>query len=158
MFGILAKMRPPKRENISTAVVEETVDVEAYRMLAHDVGFPCEDVIVRHERHLRVQELRLFLANSGITVFPEHSVERYMNSITPRGYRWKWVALDSYTRAIPAPVLLTIKSIKDAFRDARFCITDIEAIPDPDPFLQVHIRHSAQMFIIERWDEPGFRM
>lgn len=61
-----------------------------------------------------------------------------------------------YEKPIPLPVLMTAKTIKDQFPAATFEVTDITNVPRPDPFLSV--LYEGERFIIERWDEPGFRM
>lgn len=68
--------------------------------------------------------------------------------------------LISYSKPIPLPVLLTVKTLLDSFPSAVFYISDsvtaAEATPkNLDPFLLV--RHEDQSYIIERWDEPNYR-
>jgi|SRR5262252_6146719 len=61
-----------------------------------------------------------------------------------------------YGHSVPYPVLLTVKSIVDRLPDVQFFVTDY-AVATPDPFLAVSRPSIDDMFIIERWDEPGFR-
>lgn len=67
-----------------------------------------------------------------------------------------FVRVSRYEKPIPLPVLMTAKTIKDQFPNATFEVTDITNVPRPDPFLSV--LYEGERFIIERWDEPGFRM
>lgn len=62
-----------------------------------------------------------------------------------------------YLHAIPFACLLTVKKIADAFPDAQFLVSDYE-VQRPDPFLAVTLPDTPELFVIERWDEPGFRM
>jgi hypothetical protein len=61
----------------------------------------------------------------------------------------------AYCRAIPQAVLMTVKKIKDRFKDALFYASDYE-VRDPDPFLMV-TGPGLDYYVIERWDEPAFR-
>lgn len=82
-----------------------------------------------------------------------------------------------YSKPIPDAVILTIQKIRDAFPTSVFQVTDISQIPKGDPFLRVSLEEAGswsgwstgfgdinmqfdpqESFIIERWDEPGFRM
>jgi hypothetical protein len=109
------------------------------------------------------------------------AVERYMDA--KKGY-WKWFPLRAddqsrhpivrlttvnhptlygalsdgvYTDPIPLPVMITIERIVDRCGvDAQFYIGAVDT--DPDPFLYVRLRSDPDVgFVIERWDEPGFR-
>lgn len=60
-----------------------------------------------------------------------------------------------YQKPVPMPVLETISKVRGAFPDAECFVSDIVAEKRPDPFLMV--RYGGQEFVIERWDEPGFR-
>lgn len=68
-----------------------------------------------------------------------------------------------YRDAIPLPVLLTIDKLLTRLGDdvvpviaATFELSKLRPAP-ADPFLAVLMREEDEMFIIERWDEPGFR-
>jgi hypothetical protein len=61
-----------------------------------------------------------------------------------------------YNLAIPGPVLETVAGLIQRFGDrVQFAVSEIYR--DPDPFLLVNIDHD-QNYIVERWDEPSFRM
>jgi hypothetical protein len=64
---------------------------------------------------------------------------------------------DVYPHAIPVVPLMAAKIIQDAFPEAQFFVTDYE-VQKPDPFLAVMLPDTPDLFVIERWDEPGFRM
>jgi hypothetical protein len=62
----------------------------------------------------------------------------------------------AYARPIPHAVLLTVKKIRDRFKDAvAFYATDYE-VKDPDPFLMV-TGERLDYYVVERWNEPSFR-
>jgi hypothetical protein len=91
-------------------------------------------------------------------------------------HAWRWVGLRKsdvvevspysnalvgvlpYSKPIPFPVLLTAEKLIDKF-GTRVCleVSDIYTVPKADPFLSVRATGSPKRFIIERWDEPGFR-
>ena len=63
-----------------------------------------------------------------------------------------------YAKPVPLPVLLTMEGIANKFPTARFFVSDetgrvLSAVKDP--FLMVLFED--QQYIIERWDEPGFK-
>lgn len=62
-----------------------------------------------------------------------------------------------YKKAIPLPVLHTVKRIVEAFPTAQFYVSDEVMMPSAvkDPFLMV--RYGAKWFVVEKWAEPGFR-
>jgi len=62
-----------------------------------------------------------------------------------------------YAKPIPFPVLRTIDELRTKFPGATFWVSDEaqKVARSFDPFLLV--RFHGQQFIIERWDEPGFR-
>jgi hypothetical protein len=62
-----------------------------------------------------------------------------------------------YPHAIPVVPLMAMKIIQDAFPEAQFFASDYE-VQNPDPFLAVMLPDTPDLFVIERWDEPGFRM
>lgn len=88
---------------------------------------------------------------------------------TPTGFVSEWRApKDSdqvitsgnfYIKPIPLPVLLTAQKIREVTPSATFYVSDEihehDIEPVRDPFLAVQI--GADFFIVERWDEPGFR-
>lgn len=163
-IGLTAKFMHLVPEPVS--VIEETdhFDENRYRELAEKAGFSgAEQAILVQQRTMRSHDLRKFLAKNGICVYPEKKVIAYMNSITPRSHDWGWRPLKagryaSYAKPIPEVVLMTIVKINECFPDAVFEVTDITARPKGDPFLRVRIANTSDNFIIERWDEPKFRM
>lgn len=64
-----------------------------------------------------------------------------------------------YNKPLPLPVLLTVKEVAARFPSAMFFVSDEVHSSDlrrvDDPFLLVLIERTR--FIIERWDEPGYR-
>ncbi len=63
-----------------------------------------------------------------------------------------------YAHAVPLRVLESAASILEKVPGARFLVSDYEVI-NPDPFLAVtteKLLRAGKIFIIERWDEPGY--
>lgn len=67
--------------------------------------------------------------------------------------------LRPYSKAVPLPVLLTVRDIVTKHPEAKFYVSDEvseqEAAPIRDPFLLVQLKNKT--FIVERWDEPNYR-
>lgn len=129
-------------------------------------------------------KLKKFFKNNMISIYDYRRVAAYLLSKTPSGKDWRWLPLreqdkgkgwelgtsyynerwvyngeiDSriYAHAVPYPVLLTARKIAKEFGDkVAFYVSDYVS-PNPDPFLAVKTLNS-DMFVIEKWDEPGFR-
>ena len=127
------------------------------------------------------ERFKAFLAENGIPCYIYKEVAAYLEKqygkAGPASPTWGWRpvreidrqgvaqwhykngmlqrAASVYKKAIPMPVLYTMKKIKDAFPDAHFFISDeMNDVPKPDPFLLVAVSDYA--FVVERWDEPGF--
>ncbi len=148
-----------------------------YQKLAQKIGYRC----VEAERELVENELEAFLHENGMAVYDYQAVTRYLDATVERmtktlreRHAWRWVPLRqcdkgqvvaqlstgmvTYTKPIPYPVLLTIEKVHERFgeRLAMF-VSDIYTVPKADPFLGVSAPGSERLFVIERWDEPGFR-
>ena len=68
---------------------------------------------------------------------------------------------ECYPGAVPFPVLLTVRKIAEAFPEVRFFVSDKPNridFPREDPFLGVGIPGIKLPLVVERWDEPSFRM
>jgi len=165
-IGLIAKFMHLVPEPVSVTAVSDGVDENEYRKLAEKAGFlNAETAIKVRQKTIESHQLREFLAKNGICVYPENKVHRYMHSITPKNCTWLWRPLNHnggfhnpYSKPIPEVVLMTIVKIRESFPNALFEVTDIEELPKGDPFLRVRIPHTTDSFIIERWDEPKFRM
>lgn len=166
-YGILArfitldkKPLPPEPDPSTDAIP----DGYSYEQLAKRAGFNFADrALDTYRQQTRARQFRHFLSENGITVYDHNKVWMYMNSITPSGQTWRWYGVTkagdwgrAYTRIIPEAVLLTMIKIREAFLDVEFEVTDYET-PRPDPFLRCRIPDS-EWYIIEKWDEPRFRM
>jgi hypothetical protein len=145
---------------------------EEYLGLAQELGI--SSAAVDRERLLRILE------DEGIPIYDPEKVNKWMDHKTPQGKTWKWfpvrskdlvpslfdlgtrmqrLGVGTYRHRIPMPVLETIAKISHRMEEAVFFITDYED-KRPDPFLAVSTKSMAsagELFIIERWDEPGFR-
>jgi len=67
----------------------------------------------------------------------------------------------TYPRAIPDRVLQKITTIVNKYptpNDLVFYIGDYRCRTQPDPFLAVTTINTASIFVIDHWDEPGFRI
>lgn len=62
-----------------------------------------------------------------------------------------------YTKPIPQPVLEMIDRINDRVPHVQFVVADIISLAWPDPFLAVTLPGLEELYVIARWDEPGFR-
>lgn len=159
-----------------TATLERS-EIDEYARLSKELGISSPAV--------RVEELKAFFAENGITVYPLEKVDAYLREkvrteTKSEGHVWVWRPLRErdgvvnqqsrfsgyghgdgqervYAKPIPLPVLMTVKKIQDAFPEAQFHASDY-AVRKPDPFLAVMIPGWFELFVIERWDEPGFRM
>lgn len=194
-------------------------EIREYRALCRELGIT--------NPKAELESLKMFLAENGITVFPQKAVDEYLRkkARTEGGFEtyWCWkpirrrqdarmsgaptdtpaipqpmfrmtgvevmrrqyfelmgtlrpdidwgklaeeqfdnlphgsLSAALYIHPIPLPVLLTVKKIDAEFPDALFFASDYE-VHKPDPFLAVTLPLVKELFIIERWDEPGFRM
>lgn len=180
---LLTKLFPPEvPEKEALAVQDPTVppiDIPTdYAELAAMAGFKGFKILQAQEQKLAHQTrtialFRNFLAENGICVYPADKVRKYLNRIKPWDTDVRWVGLNGgtlnghftdytywdqqvgYSKKIPKPVLITMAKIKEAFPNVSFWVSDF-SVPDADPFLAAQIE--GEFFIIERWDEPGFRM
>lgn len=143
-----------------------------YKALALKLGVACEE-------SLRL-ELQAALAEMGLRIYKMGAVTKYLIGLCPEGEFVCWKTLrkrdahgDSmagptkhhtrvnivYDHPVPYPVLLTVDRLQERFGDEiSFYVSDYEA-PIPDPFLLVVLSRGGAdgQFIVERWDEPGFR-
>ena len=63
----------------------------------------------------------------------------------------------TYLHAIPFAVLTTIERLQGRLPHAKFFVSDYET-ELPDPFLMItHPTLGLNGFVVERWNEPGFR-
>lgn len=159
----------------SKVLVESpSVSAGAYGELAKQAGFQGYETIAKRTA------FRAFLADNGICVYEQERVFKYLRSHCPRDWYCAWVPVKqgfifngdftwrpqlgpqySYAKPIPDVVLMTMAKIRQQFGDAaEFYVSDFidpKAAPfRGDPFLAVE--YEDERFIIERWDEPGFRM
>lgn len=142
----------------------------------------------RYRTQLTQEVLERTLAENGIAVYPTSRVSHFMdqkvaemNATTRRGVqiRWGWFALRGidtlgqgrkqftrsklYGRPVPIEVLMTVDKLVEALgSEARFYVADAYrqrvALPrEADPFLAVTAGR-LPLYVVERWDEPKFRM
>lgn len=100
-------------------------------------------------RPLRAVDLQ-FIRGADVAVKPRRSRFQWTDSMGRFDHR-------VYTEIIPLPVLITVDRITERLGESvSFYVAAIEEIPDP--FLGVRLKSDPdEMFVIERWDEPGFR-
>lgn len=158
-----------------TAIAVEDIDRDAapsgYFEHADRLGL--RGVVKTLSRQAERANFCKFLAENGICVYDRDAVIKYLNSIRPRGHKIVWRSLtdsdaldenfrrspyhtfyEPYGQLVPTPVLMTIEKIMDAFPDAGFLVSSFD-MPKEDPFLAV--LYVGEAWIVERWDEPGFR-
>jgi hypothetical protein len=160
----------PAPENVEKLAVDEE-----YMKLAQELG-----LAVDHGEEAR---LRAAVADAGVGNYDREKVDLYMRSMAKNNV-WVWRPLrkvdvgklnqdgdrdvvlhgavtggQSYQHVVPFAVLTTVKQISEKFPEALFFISDYAA-PRPDPFLMVTTKDLFERdiyYIVERWDEPGFR-
>lgn len=169
--------RPPAKEPTSTTTIGDAEVIDAaYAALVADLGI--------HSGAVDLETFKALVPRAGLRVYVDAEVREYLHGKykVPVGdlspyVLWGWRplrdvdrtpgTLDSrngkiqrgvpaYTKPIPYPVLLTVKTIRDACPSAKFFVSDeMQGERIPDPFLLVEIGEAQ--FVVERWDEPAFR-
>lgn len=169
--------RPPAKEPTSTTTIgtAEAIDAE-YAALVAELGI--------HSGAVDLETFKALVPRAGLRIYHDEEVRQYLHGKynvpvgdLSREVLWGWRPLrevdrtpgrmvgfngkiqrsaPAYTKPIPLPVLLTVKTVRDACPSAKFFVSDeMQAERIPDPFLLVEI--GGQQFVIERWDEPAFR-
>jgi hypothetical protein len=169
------------KEPVPVALAEDlTIPVDEfseYRRIADKIGWKSDSVVEERFRH--------FFAENGMTVFPFEKVETFLDSefgVAKDGApTWYWRPLREkdmqaklsmndehdgkngqinndawYQMEVPLPVLMTIEKVHDEIPEACFYIS--ESVEEGDPFLMVTAPGWVEVFVIERWNEPSFRM
>lgn len=184
-FKVAAKLSgiPQKHPIAVMDEPERETPTPGYSELAQRAGFAnWRQAIEGSTQEKDARDFRRFLAAEGICVFETEKVFAYLLKIRPEGKEiifhrvnasgfmqlMKYVGLTPlmtalsdlartcYAKPIPEPVLMTMATIRERYPRADFFVSDFVDVPKGDPFLAV--RYADQFFIIERWDEPGFRM
>jgi hypothetical protein len=149
-------------------------ELAEYQRVSEEVGVACNNDLTR-ERLLHC------LRDENIHVYNGDEVIAYLDA--KLGPTWEWRGLrqvdvdqlkgwsidktdahrkvcfsdEPYRAAVPLPVLLTVQKILAAAPDVHFYVSAPKVMAgDPDPFLYVTTRHFGG-YVVERWDEPGFR-
>lgn len=156
---------------------EEISFDEEYQTLARKHG------VARQRSILKRSRLHELLQSEAIPIFDHAKVASWLDAHTPRYHNWHWYPLrcqdsnfllmkgrvsmvDStngtprqslYSKPVPLPVLQTMDRL-DALMPEELCFFVSDIVDEPDPFLAVAERENLyEFYIIERWDEPGFR-
>ena len=133
-------------------------------------------------------QIRDVLAACGLYVYNTSSVETYLDRCFGGNWRqprsattWGWIPVNKasklewhrhqwwvngcirenpiYQGPIPAPVVDTIQALREGVPDLKFFISgEVKRLPLGDPFLAVHHSALTDIVIVERWNEPKFRM
>lgn len=164
----------PVPEKSPVAVAPDSPD-DQYRALAAKLGI--------RSTALLAAELECLLASEMIPVYDYQKVAQYLENecrkaslSQPRTpwtttLMWCWkpvreqdrlenksyapISSNLYQQALRLPVLLTMERIAEKLPEAKFFVSEIEAVLDP--FLAVTVEGAGKLYVIERWDEPGFR-
>ena len=102
-------------------------------------------------RPLRVSDARLIEKHCQRSAWSDHS-----------GTIWNengYFSSAQYLQAVPLPALAKVQTIIQGFPhqdQLAFSVSSYE-IPKPDPFLCVVCPPASTVFVIDHWDEPGFR-
>lgn len=169
--------RPPAKDPTSTTTIGEAEAIdEKYAALVADLGI--------NSGAVDLESFKALVPRAGLRVYDDEEVKQYLHGkyAVPVGdlspmVLWGWRPLreadrvsgplvqfngriqrsaPTYTKPIPLPVLLTVKTVRDACPSAKFFISDeMQGERIPDPFLLVEI--GGHQFVIERWDEPAFK-
>lgn len=172
------RVRPPAKEPTSTSSLGAAEDIDAeYAALVAELGV--------NSAAVDLETFKALVPRAGLRIYNRPEVQEYLHckysvpvgNVT--GYvHWGWRPLravdrgvgkatrsengvvqrgaEIYAKPIPFPVLLTVKAVRDACPSAQFFVSDeMQAEKIPDPFLLVVV--AGEEFVIERWDEPGFR-
>lgn len=161
------------------SVEVETVEESESLLSTREIEPQEEEEIEARKRHAELagrlgvkaaytgERLVDFLKAEGIQLF---SVKKVKEHLKKQG-EWRYYALREsdisgfagttgkwplYRELVPWEVLLTVEKIAARFPTAQFLVAALKK--EPDPFLGVQLRDAdSGFYIIERWDEPGFR-
>jgi hypothetical protein len=86
--------------------------------------------------------------------------ERNIERVTPHRHATLYggTKREQYDKVVPLAVLLRVEQVLEKLPTARFVVAALDT--HPDPFLGVLDRddpNNNRAYIIERWDEPGYR-
>ncbi len=180
MFGLFEKVSKPDplaKRDANVGGIEDPAFHAAYEQLARKIGIAT---------HAKALQLVAALREEGIQVHDLAAVERYMDAKghwswfplrnqdqAGGGSVWRISRVTStahpslygnveagrYPHPVPWPVLCTIEKLIDRFGESvKFVVAAMNA--HPDPFLACWLKGDGEgitLFVIERWDEPGFR-
>lgn len=178
----------PEGELINTAPTQELEAASSeYLNLAKRAGFNGGVDLITSERAKITSAAKLslflaFLAENGITRYPNKSVAKYLWSIRPPDCFPYWHPMNGgarreinrdgsvsegfwqmkqYQKPIPDAVLLTMIKLREGWKEREgrefgFYISDFHDSIMADPFLAICFEN--EFIVIERWDEPKFRM
>jgi len=160
---------------VACAVAEPDGPDAEYLTLAERLGIRNGAILTaKLERVLHAEMIPVY-EYAKVAAYLDHLAERRTHELRAASGEWirsSWcwfslrkgehkgvhtanVSKSVYQSAIPAPVLLTIEKIQTQLPEARFFISAIVDVPDP--FLAVSVPGADKLWVIERWDEPGFR-
>lgn len=124
-------------------------------------------------------KLRNMLVELGVRIYDRAQVEKWMDKqgqwnwkplrptdrrnltihrLTPNDYSIIYGGMSSsiYSDLVPLPVLETMDQVYQAMPNkVAFYVGSLDK--HPDPFLAVVSLEDNSVFVIERWDEPGYR-
>lgn len=173
---------PLAPEPITTDDIRDDAEYIQHAALARKLGVAIAAPSISTSKVLRVA-----LSAECLPVYNLRAVEKYMDDLSvKRRTMWHWYPLrnadrehvtrdeqdrereggftsysgrvtrDRYSQAVPLPVLMTVDRLLE--RLGHSVSFFVAALGVGDPFLAVRLNSAPdQMFVIERWDEPGFR-
>lgn len=161
----------PQPQPIAVSVPDS---LESYISAAKAAGITDDSPIIAEARLVDA------IKHNNISCYDYDAVDMYLRKQMPNG--WSWTPLgqsDSddrntfpavsnwyfgaitprrlYNKPVPLPVLNTVAILRDAVGTALRCYVSDELENWGDPFLMVRVHLGQRVFIVERWDEPGFR-
>lgn len=180
MFGMGKKRLVTEVAEVPATVKPEAVlvgnELAEYSHLADSIGWAPGCILD--------QKVKIFLAENNICVYPLAKVRDYLDKqFGVHNYHatWCWCPLRKddrdanlhnqheshrnghivdnrrYHGQVPMPVLVTVEKIHHAFPDVHFYVSDAMQREDGDPFLAI-TAVGMEMLVVERWNEPSFRM
>jgi hypothetical protein len=136
-------------------------------------------IMARLREVLADRSLYVYDMESVETYLDKHFGGDHNNQYTDRCWTWQAVSPDDavidlnrhggwangcvlkrerYQGAVPLPVVETIHALREAIPSLKFFISgESDRMPAGDPFLAVWHPSLADLVVVERWDEPGFR-
>jgi hypothetical protein len=132
--------------------------------------------------------LKRAIKKAKLLIYPYETVAAFLDKVTPKNRVWRWYTLREidretlmdfpriytymdreikcrlskgvYHREIPFHALNKVDILLSTYEkptELLFFISEYD-VPHPDPFLAVTAIGASTVFVIDHWDEPGFKI